>query len=60
VRRRAGYRCAQCGKAVAKGTGAVDHVLAGDPNSELQLLCDDCDRAKTLADLLAMRRRRLR
>ena len=58
VRAAAGYRCANCGEPVPHGTGAVDHLHAGDPASPLQLLCSDCDRVKTRADLDAMRRTR--
>jgi 5-methylcytosine-specific restriction enzyme A len=55
VRARARHRCATCGATVAPGSGAVDHLVAGDPTSPLQLLCNDCHQAKTRDDLARMR-----
>jgi hypothetical protein len=47
-------RCRSCGADVPAGSGAVDHLDAGDPSSPLQLLCDECHRIKTRHDLRMM------
>jgi 5-methylcytosine-specific restriction enzyme A len=62
VRERARHRCV-CGAKVPPGTGAVDHIvplaLGGTDNlSNLQLLCERCDRIKTRADRRRIARRR--
>jgi 5-methylcytosine-specific restriction endonuclease McrA len=64
VRARAHDRCESCGRAVPRGAGAVDHrvpLAAGGPAGHLgpsgldnlQLLCDECDGAKLVADRVA-------
>jgi 5-methylcytosine-specific restriction endonuclease McrA len=60
VRRRARGRCEACRRRLERGRGTVDHrvplALGGPTELEnLQLLCDDCERAKTRADMAQIR-----
>jgi 5-methylcytosine-specific restriction endonuclease McrA len=65
VRRRARGRCESCGVPTPPGSGSVDHrlpvALGGSTTmANLQLLCDECERAKTKLDLELARRARER
>lgn len=58
VRKRDQDTCQGCGCHVPKDQGSIDHRRRGDDHTlaNLQLLCDPCHEAKTLAEAAAARR----